>query len=187
VQRVIKDSVWCPTIDVTLAHREGHEMPINPDCENWSHLNRDKDQPREVYFVYQHYGGPTLASWVERHEQEAAFVPQLQQLVQQVRDICNELKTLAVVHGDLHGNNLCVTPVKTTAPMAVGASRKDVVLYGLKVIDFGWCLHRSFDMDVAEREYYEQCLQSDWDWKHFCDALEYSYHDRPWFTQLKLD
>lgn len=183
VQRLIKDCVWCPTLEVTLVRREDHEMPMNAVCTDWSHLNRDKDQPREVYFVYQSYGGPTLAAWVERHEREASFVQQLQDLIRQVKALCDELKQLAVVHGDLHATNLCITSVPTAGPSAVGGSAA-VTLYRLAVIDFGWCLHRSFVMDAAEREYYEQCLETGWDWQHFRDAMAYSYYERPWFAQL---
>lgn len=186
IQKIIKDCVWCPTLDVALAYREDHDMPVNDPADNWSHLNRDKDQPREVYFVYQRYGGPTLSAWIERHEHEASFVVQLQTLLQKVRDLCQELKALGVVHGDLHGQNLCVAPCKDVGPLAVGAKRTSEPRYQLSVIDFGWCLHRSFDMEAEERQYYEDCLRDSWDWRHFRDALEYSYHERPWFTQLQL-
>lgn len=187
VQKIIKDSSWCPTLDVTLAYQEPGSMPVNEVCPHWSHLNRDKDQPREVYFVYQRYGGPTLSRWIDQHEHEATFVSQLQTLVQQVQDLCGDLQRLAVVHGDLHGNNLCVSavPVKNSPQPVRAVAASASVRHRLTVIDFGWCLHRSFEMDTPEREYYEQCLRQNWDWQHFCDAMEYSYHERPWWSQLK--
>lgn len=188
IQPFLKDQSWCSTLSVDLIYREGHDMPIHPDTETWTHLNRDKDQPREVYFIYQQYAGPTLSVWIDRYEHESGFVLQLQQLVGQVRTLCRDLLRLGVVHGDLHSNNLCVSLIKAAGPtpvLAQGACLPEP-RYQLKVIDFGWCLHRSFDMAAAERTYYEQCLQTDWDWLHFRDSMAYSYHDRSWWAQLQL-
>lgn len=189
VQQLIMGRAWCPTLDLALSYHEPDAMRVHEDVsEDWSHLNRDRDQPREVYFLYQKWAGVTLARWIAQHEHEAAFSAQLHGLVEQVRQVCEDLKALSVVHGDLHATNVCVLPCKARAgPLPVGhpSSTSATPSYQVTVIDFGWCLHRSFVMADEERAYYEDCLSTQWDWRHFCDAMAYSYNTRSWFEALQ--
>ena len=41
----------------------------------------------------------------------------------------------------------------------------------VSVIDFGWCLHRSFQLDDDEMEYYKGFLESNFDLRHFRESL----------------
>ena len=88
-----------------------------------------------------HQTGPTpLPAW-------AAALAQL-------RGIMDDLKAQGVVHGDVHGDNVCV----------------DAATGRLTLLDFGWCLWRGFALAPAERDLLERRLAEDFDWRHFEEA-----------------
>lgn len=197
IQPLITGKPWCTTTDVSLIRREMSTMPKVTAQPDWSHLNRDKDQPKEIYFIYQRSGGITLAAWIDQQCNETDFVRQLVDIIQHIRKICVELTNQAIVHGDLHTTNVCVSDKSIKTPE--GENLKGENHKGktsnieklsdskkITIIDFGWCLHRSFYMDTAERDYYETCLRTNWDWKHFCDAFECAYYQEPWFSSLQI-
>ena len=41
------------------------------------------------------------------------------------------------------------------------------------IIDFGWCLHKSFDFEQDEKDYYHQLLAQNFDLVHFRESLVY--------------
>ena len=51
----------------------------------------------------------------------------------------------------------------------------------LYLIDWGWCMHQSFDMNEEERKVYNQLLQDGFDWHHFERSLPF------YFDQLEDD
>ena len=63
------------------------------------------------------------------------------------------MKDLNIVHGDLHSGNIMI---------------KNQKVY---VIDFGWCLHKSFEMEDDEKDYYKKLLNRDFDLIHFRESL----------------
>jgi hypothetical protein len=185
IQDVIKDRPWCSTLDVARVFRADSCTPVNAFSVDWSHLNRDKDTPREIHFIYQRYVGVTLGQWISDNEECDDFLQTLDTYIACVRQLCEELKEMGIVHGDLHCANICVGAAKAyTGPKPTTGELKTNGIEQLYLIDFGWCLHRSFVFNLREREYYEECLQSNWDWTHFCNAMRYTYQKRSWFEGL---
>lgn len=186
IQPLIKDKSWCTTIDVALIRRESFDPSKTPPQRDWSHLNRDKDQPKEIYFVYQKFAGDTLESWIDKNykfDTSEKFISDLKGIIEEVKQICYELSQMGIVHGDLHATNVCVKKTRTSE--AVGADELSSHPH-VSIIDFGWCLHRSFYMKEDELAYYDQCLRTNWDWRHFRDALEYRYFSTSWFIKLGI-
>jgi hypothetical protein len=64
---------------------------------------------------------------------------------------------------------------------------RTIIDWKVTVIDFGWCLAPIFDLDNNEREYLQTCLDTDWDFKHFKNAMEYKYNNYGWFSSLNFD
>lgn len=77
-----------------------------------------------------------------------------------IRDICDTLLTLGIVHGDLHYDNVLVNTHTEGTPV-------------LSVIDWGWTLSEDFDMEHDEEVYFQHCLSSNFDFNHFLDSLLY--------------
>lgn len=186
-QALIKGRSWSTVIGTQLTYENPESSPIMPPAPDWSHINTDKQSAKEIHWIYMRYAGPTLHDWINAHEQDADFMPTLQSIVDRVHEICdNDLRHMGLIHYDLHEGNICVQKRKSTEPQAVGAQADDHEHYNVFLIDFGWCLHRAFQMDNKEREHYETQLAAGFDWRHFTDSMEYSCHMRPWFKQLKL-
>ena len=106
---------------------------------------QERRRPRAVYWLEQRDAGTPYSRWApgaSEAEREAARG--------QVRRIVDDLKREGVVHGDIHGDNLCVD--------RAGA---------VSLLDFGWCLWRGFALSAAERDLLEARLAADFDWEHF--------------------
>ena len=63
------------------------------------------------------------------------------------------MRSLGILHMDLHAQNIVVKDNQ------------------ISIIDFGWCLHRSFIMEKDERGYYETYLDLNFDLTHFRESL----------------
>lgn len=185
VQRIIQGYPWATTLDVQLAYSTPDDSPIHDPAPDWSHINRDKEHPRQIYWLFMKYAGPTLHQWINEHEEDATFEHDLQAIVDCIFGICEELRTLGLIHGDIHSYNVCVQRPKPRQPVAVGAAPKQEG-WDVSLIDWGWCTHRSFQLDPAEREAFEAQLETGFDAQHFADSMEFNYHQRPWFSALHL-
>ncbi len=108
-------------------------------------LLAERRQPRAVHWLLQRDAGTPLDRWAA-----TATAEQRADARAQVRRLIDDLKSQGVVHGDVHGQNLCVD--------AEGR---------VSLLDFGWCLWRGFHLSEAERQLLERRLADDFDWTHF--------------------
>ena len=109
-----------------------------------------KDPVERIMSIKQKYAGPTLLTiWDTLSKIEREHI------LESVYDILDELNSLGIIHGDVHPNNICV-------------NHNQVYL-----IDFGWCLHPSFDMCDTERLEYQEQVKSKFDRTHFVDSLKF--------------
>ena len=72
-----------------------------------------------------------------------------------VREIIEEMRDLGIVHGDLHSDNILI---------------KDG---NVSIIDFGWCMSKTFEMEKDELEFFENCFKINFDYLHFTESLEF--------------
>lgn len=203
MQKWIQEYDWCPTTNVTLAYRNESRddtKPAPPQAD-WSHLKSDKARAREIYFIHQRFAGTSLKQWIDTHESDAGFYPALIGIIARMHDIVHkDLLPQGIIHGDIHADNICVEPCqpgakrnqpvlhKSGSGAGTDTKQQDIARhYRVSLIDWGWCLHRSFTMDDGERAYYESCIERDWDWGHFLASLRYSYADRTWFRAFERD
>lgn len=128
---------WYPVTSSRLVY-EARKPFTSPSTDPITSSIEERRHPAATFFLYMPYLEHTLES-----------VPNPRSYVAQVRQICDDLCTAGVVHGDIHARNLMV-------------SNGQVYL-----LDFGWSLHRSFHMTVSERTQYDQWIADDFDWTHF--------------------
>lgn len=101
-----------------------------------------------VAWLIQRDGGETLSKVLENAIEETR-----REIYIKVKNIIEKMRKMGVLHMDLHANNIVV---------------KDG---NIGIIDFGWCMHYSFDMGPEERSYYETKLKDNFDLKHFRESL----------------
>lgn len=165
VQRIIDGRSWCPTTLVKNASPPDIQGVAHAFAEDYRHLNEDKAHASEIWLIYMRYVGLNMIDHLVEHPEDR------EQIVQQVRIICDELRELDVVHGDIHPYNVCVQRKRGTA--VVDGKTEDVGALDVYLIDFGWCQHRSFRMDTEEMAEYDRWLENDLDWDHFVHSLEW--------------
>lgn len=100
--------------------------------------------------------------WIVQRRAEVTLMEALQRkwmpkedALDKVLAICADLRRREMVHGDIHPENLLVSEAGE-----------------LLLVDFGWCLHGSFDMEPVEREIWQDRLRTDFDFTHFTESLE---------------
>lgn len=142
IHTYIKHCVWNPTTEVQLAW----ESKTEHICGT---MQPERCRPSEVWIIQQKWAGVTLENWWPKASKQRRI-----RALGRLKEITTEMKSLGVIHGDLHASNVCVD--------------KDDFM---SVIDFGWCLHWSFDMDSVEQLEYNKQLKTDFDWTHFLDSL----------------
>ena len=140
IHEFIKDEAWNPVVEVTLEFKNDNAVGGTLDKEN--------QFPAQIWHISQKHGGQTLMNWLKTNK--------IEDILDDLKTICNRLVELRIIHGDLHSNNICI-------------SERGVI----SIIDFGWCQHESFNMNVEEMEQYENRLKNGWDWKHLLDSLEW--------------
>jgi len=162
----IKDHLWNPIENYKLMHESILQSPKQlPDTEIY--CNMDRMYPAAIYWLYQKKCKHTLHNWILQNIHKNN--------IDQLVDLCNKVYTIikedlipkGIIHGDLHSANIVLDEQNN-----------------LFLIDWGWCIHRSFDMKLNEKNYFEECLSENFDWKHFSDSLEYDYGKLEWWKEF---
>lgn len=163
---------WNPVVEVRLVfEQKEEELPNIPqEKKDWSFVMTERQRPSTMFWLLQRYAGPTLHQWILTHLTHTiteTLMNQFTALLTRIEQLLGELRMLGLVHGDLHPENICVDTQGR-----------------ISFLDFGWCYHQSFHMDAAERDYYESCLENQFDRQHFWDSMEYYYIHEPWFKHV---
>ena len=112
-------------------------------------MERERQVYGKTFWILQQDGGITLSSYLVLNKD-----CDINNLYMKVRKIIEELVDLDIVHGDIHPGNILVDEKENVS-----------------LIDFGWCYHKSFDMNDEEREYYQKMLKDNFDLYHFRESL----------------
>lgn len=123
---------------------------IDRDISITEHVNIHRNNAKTIVWLVQRDGGITLDKFFSR---ENISLETRICYYNAIRDIIEELRSLGIVHMDLHAQNIVVKDNQ------------------ISIIDFGWCLHRSFEMSQDERNYYDTLLEYNFDLKHFRESL----------------
>lgn len=129
-----------------------YEDPSAPRVEKGSGVQRivaERQRPRAVYWLAQRHAGVSLDAWWAERGRDGGATEE-EGVLAQVRSILSDLQREGVVHGDVHGGNLCIDPSGRVS-----------------LVDFGWCVWRGFALSCQERSLLEERLASGFDWMHF--------------------
>lgn len=178
IGKLLDEYKWYPVIDYDESYVDLNEIRSSSD------MNEDKTKySKAIYMLRMRYAGDTLEQWIMDNRHKDLFIENLTQIVYNLKQICEALQSEGVVHGDIHNRNICVEPVYNTKTIGV---EQQVIDYRVSLVDFGWCLCRNFELDEAEKDYLEQCLHNNFDYRHFKDSMEYSYGETDWFESLRI-
>ena len=120
-------------------------------CGDEISVHADRKYASALYLIEMIDGGKTLRDWIQD-----ATVLNRRVIRDKIHVIINRLRDLKIVHNDLHSRNVLID--------------KDL---HVRLIDFGWCLHKSFEFTQEEKYHYNQKLTQNFDQKHFYSSLEW--------------
>ncbi len=158
IMSIIKDKPWNPFIRFVESYENTRVSSVMPQTQaNFQHVNDERKVPVKMLWLQQRYGGMCLFDWI-RGQQDTTKITTLLCKIRAI--IEQELIPQGILHGDIHAFNVCV-------------DEQDHI----SLIDWGWCLSRSFALQEDERKYLEECLASQWDWVHLCKSLRFDFPD----------
>lgn len=168
----IQHKPWNPVLKSRLVY-ENYKY-ICEDHKDIVDVSLDRNTPCKVYWLYQNYAGDNINELLKElgDDPSAETFLFIQNIVLQVFQICQELKSLKIVHGDIHGNNTCVLYDSETQDVHVN------------LIDFGWCMHPTFDMDEKEMKYFKYTLENNFDFIHFYQSVKFDFDHKSWWSRL---
>ncbi len=140
-----------PTLDLRPILTDVYEFA------NYVKLTRDRSV--QTIELFSKYGGQTLEEFLlASYEQRDLWTSEFDYLVgifRQVYDFTCEIRTLGILHNDLHLRNITVQDGR------------------IGIIDWGWASAHLFDLDKKEREWLVDELEQNRDWQTFHAALTF--------------
>ena len=146
--KFLKDKSWYPihkivTKDKNFNYKYYHKTQLN---KNVNLINDERKFGRKSFWIIQEDCGKTFKEIYNKCDKAKIF--------EKIITIINEMRSMGILHMDLHSDNILI-------------DSNDNVF----IIDFGWCIHRSFELSQSERNTYENLLSSNFDLKHFAESL----------------
>lgn len=139
---------------------------IGPPPDYTQHMSRiaimqaERSVASGVVQIVQRDCGPTLKTWAIEWQthlgRESAF-SKFKSMCRELFRCIDDMRCVGIIHGDVHAENVCLGYSGCEGPY---------------IIDFGWCMSSSFAMNTQEREYYNECMRTNFDWRHFCTSLK---------------
>jgi len=148
IYKLLNGKEWYPVENIVLKTTSSKGVIYdNTDINNNIVLiNEERNLGKFCYWIVQENKGKTLKQMFTQCDINIVY--------KNIWNIINEMRCMGILHMDLHPNNIIVD------------NNNDVF-----IIDFGWCLHRSFEMDENEYTNYNELLKNNFDKIHFGASL----------------
>ena len=144
---ILKDKPWYPVLKFLKKNKTDKVYSVN-ECDDIRRMLKERNLG-QLYWAVQKDGGETLTNYIKTKTE-----PERLNLYKRIKLIIDEMRELDVLHMDLHPDNILVSPDDK-----------------ISIIDFGWCLHKNFDMNENEKKYYKECFDNNFDLTHFLESL----------------
>lgn len=147
--KFLKDKEWYPIVDMQVKRTDftsGRLYDYNEILSDITLLNKERKLGQYCYWILQENRGKTLRQMFNRCNLQTVYTA--------VWNIINDMRLNGILHMDLHADNVLVDDNNK-----------------VYVIDFGWCLHRSFHFTDLELQNYNSLLEMNFDKKHFGESL----------------
>ena len=147
---ILSGKKWFLAEDIIIKTKNQTPISISPKENLADMINIKRKFGKKIVWLVQKDGGVTLDKFFKENNNDVLIKKNYYIII---RSLIEEMRSSGVLHMDLHVHNILV---------------KNNQVY---FIDFGWCLHRSFEMCSDERFYYENKLEENFDLKHFRESL----------------
>jgi len=147
---ILSGKKWFLAEDIIIKTKNQTPISISPKENLADMINIKRKFGKKIVWLVQKDGGVTLDKFFKENNNDVLMKKNYYIII---RSLIEEMRSSGVLHMDLHVHNILV---------------KNNQVY---FIDFGWCLHRSFEMCSDERFYYENKLEENFDLKHFRESL----------------
>lgn len=155
---LLKDKPWYPVIKIE--EKDTFYVKYVNECNDISRMLKERELGK-LFWLIQKDGGKTLTDYVKDLDEGRRS-----DIYIKVLDIIDELRELDILNMDIHPNNILVNEEGEVS-----------------LIDFGWCLHKSFDLNQEEMNYYNDSLTENFDYKHFIESLIYCGIEKKGFIE----
>lgn len=170
VMRQLRDVPFVPYLGYYCVHIA--KNPIWGNDEKMSRIDKmqhERKYPAKTLMIHMSHAGSTLNEYIRdfraRHSHHDTS-REFQRLCAKIATQIEVLREKAVIHGDLHPNNICVSTHKSQE------ANIDQIDTEISFVDFGWSMSRECAMSPEEQTYFYTCLSENFDWQHFYDSLE---------------
>ena len=149
IMKFLKDKKWYPVVDIDIKRTDyctNVLFSYDDVIRDINFLNKERKLGQYCYWIYQENRGKTLRQVFNKCD--------LQKVYTSIWNIINVMRANGILHMDLHPDNVLVDEDNEVS-----------------IIDFGWCLHRSFQFTDKELKNYNSLLDMNFDKKHFGESL----------------
>lgn len=165
VMRQLRDVPFVPYVGHYCVHSA--QSPVWGNDEKMSRIDKmqyERKYPAKTLMIHMSHAGSTLHEYIRdfrAHHSHQETSVEFQRICAKIAAQIEVLREKAVVHGDLHPNNICIANEKSGDVNAT-----------ISFVDFGWSMSRECVMSLEEQTYFYNCLSENFDWQHFYDSLE---------------
>lgn len=148
--KMLKNKPWYTGVDISLCFKS-HKSKYEVQEMDIKKMNNDRKFATESYWLIQRDGGETLAKWIKNKRDI-----EIECIFSRVLEIIDEMRYMKIMHMDLHPENILIS--------------ND---YKVSIIDFGWCMSSTFEMEPDEKEFFDDCFSKNFDLLHFNESLDF--------------
>ena len=146
--KILKDYDWYPVQEIIVKNTLNCSIDNNKIIDNIDLMNTKRKYTGKTYWLAQEDGGDTLDIYIKNKNAEERKSCYLW-----VKLLIEEMRKIGLLHMDLHPRNILF--------------KMDIIF----IIDFGWCMYKTFEYDDEERNYYQNSLDNNFDLIHFRESL----------------
>lgn len=182
-----------PSSDISLKKYSSLKKDANIKNDNVSPLdylscNEERKNPHSVYWLYQERCVTDLYAAIvndlTNNTSDSAKKQHADIIMDGLYDVCFHIHSIIVqdlipngiIHGDLHMKNIGLRSITQL-------NKKENIC----LLDWGWCMHYSFEMACDENICYNDYLENAFDWIHFVNSVEFDLVNMNLFPRECID